>query len=329
MRVSNIFVELASHMPEENYFTNCFAFLLNERQKLASLLLYKILNIKIKGPFKIRTQEQLPSGAIDICIEAGSTKVFIENKVGSPVNINQLKKYKNSCTYLILIVKNDPPQNKISKIIDMDVRLTKWEDIWETIKNWRKTGDSISTGFLGLMEEKGMEKFEGFSTGEYGKAWKSSIELYEGAREVMKHIQKEYFSNAYKINDEEKDDYLGFSVRFKNVGWRFYYSVDFELMDRFAYFSIYVIFQKTFREFLRDEFYEETEKVARYLEDDFSIEWDRDMIYRDYIIAELLKKKKTFNNQIKQFSKATKDTLHQIEKSGLMELLKKANKEYK
>ena len=49
-RKENIFVELGRHMPEENFFTEAFSFLLGQDTKLARFLINEILMRGDKRP---------------------------------------------------------------------------------------------------------------------------------------------------------------------------------------------------------------------------------------------------------------------------------------
>jgi hypothetical protein len=63
------------------------------------------------------------------------------------------------------------------------------------------------------------------------------------------------------------DEYDRFGYYFlpRRYRWKFPYAVRFDMLEDTTYLTVSVEFQKTFREFVRSEYFDETEKVVEKL----------------------------------------------------------------
>lgn len=194
----------------ENYFTEAFAIILEDRL-LAKKLLKYFLNVSVGNYLDIKTQRSISSGdersQIDLRIEASNTIIYLENKINSSVDCGQLKKYLNALDsetqpkrVLWLITKDEfNDHSNITK--RKEFNHTRWYEIYDFIKKHvPKTKDTIRRFVLenlkDFMEAYKMDAFSGFKKNELCKLWPDFITFRERKisrfeEEIKKHLKEE------------------------------------------------------------------------------------------------------------------------------------------
>jgi len=187
-KTPNIFFGLTKYSetsyttPLENQITESIAYLLSIDKALLAYFLNKNLSyITRKRKIKIRTQSQHQLGdrklIPDIEIKSEDFIVFIENKVDSNLNANQIYDYLRIMDnhqikkqFLLIITKE---RNSLN-IKDKRVRFKRWIDIYSClatyIKKKNKRSNILVKDFLIFMESKNMKPFESIKKSEIN-AW--------------------------------------------------------------------------------------------------------------------------------------------------------------
>lgn len=224
----NIFASLSEFLPEENYFTNCFAFLLNSNKALLLFLIKELLNrkgvrsktLKHLKPHDLNVQVQrshfLGRRRIitDIQVSANNKLcVLIENKLRGQVSDVQMRNYlelhKNlirkariSEVFVFLITLTQRTREK-PDFYDKEFLHFTWLDINDLLKTYSFSQRGKSKYFLDLflefMEEKGMKSFSGFQLQKYASAWELYAKFRKNAvlilKEVIKKLPQKDFCN--------------------------------------------------------------------------------------------------------------------------------------
>ena len=363
----NIFARLSEYLPEENYFTNCFAFLLDSNKPLTLFLIKELLGRK---SVKSETLEQLKPEDLDIHTQrsyflgkhriitdirvSASNKlcVLIENKLRGQISDIQIRNYLQLREKLVKESRMNEVfvflltlRQKIRGKSDMHDRGKflhfTWSDINDLLKTYsfskKEKSKYFLESFLEFMEEKGMESFSGFQLKKYGSAWELYARFRKNAililKEVIERLPKEDFRTGFQELDE--DCYLGCWFRKKTWKKRFGYAVYFDLAPlsdkakQEVWFNVGLYFQKGFREFLRGNFYTETAGISEKLSEDFDVEWDLNRITRSITLWDLITNVKSKDTQRKIILDYVTETIGIFEKIGLTSLLEKAVTKYK
>ncbi len=188
--MSDVFTALSKYSkskivnPEENFFTEAFAYILRKNKKLCKVLFQSLLEkLQLnKNDIIIRTQVSYSNAIIDLIIKDKLNLIFCEIKLKSTINeydissekgkkeiINQIEKYQRILDdenefknkYLILIsyddlVKEGQNSNKLFKIY--------WKQIYQFIEKFSNNKqNNLIKDFLNFMWEKAMGNFNGFN----------------------------------------------------------------------------------------------------------------------------------------------------------------------
>jgi len=204
---------------KENYFTEAFAILLEDK-KFARAFIHEFLGINDGAP-EVVTQSREVSGIIDIKLISTDTVIFIESKIGSPVEPKQLKNYlkvldadyKERNRVLWLITKNDE-HHKLESERLLDGRKNRfvykrWSDIYKYLYRREKyTGDTtksfILKNLIGYMEENGMDSFTGFNSGETGSLWPDFLRYKRNLNRLETEIKDQIKSRGYEMRDTSR-----------------------------------------------------------------------------------------------------------------------------
>jgi len=189
----NLFARLSKYStgnvtPEENFFTEAFAWILSNNPDIAVGLLKEISGINFnKKNLKIKTQVYYEhsnnnvegnASYIDLQIEDENNLLFIENKISAELNkyssknekqadlqieIDQIEKYEK--------LQNQLQDNRYKKVIAIVLskksyhskkdKIVSWSQIYDFIDKYKNEKPFIQT-FLEFMEFKGMSSFKGF-----------------------------------------------------------------------------------------------------------------------------------------------------------------------
>jgi len=347
MKSENIFLSLSKNMPKENYFTNCFAFLLSDNKRLLLFLLKKILGKKgehlvdftglKKSNHTVEPQELSSKGVVDIKITFPNLlEVSVENKLTAPVTHRQLRKYLASRALVFLITEKEMAEGIPRDIVDHERFFhTTWAIVKDLLEFYscHLERDRIKklflVRFLNFMEGIGVKSFSGFAKEEYGPYWQKFAEFRESAEYILDKLWETMDKHGFRPIIREGYGTFGYLFLPKKFRWRFPYGVQFDVEGGTANITVFIQFQKMFREFVRDEFFEETERVSEKLGNNFDIVWDRNRIYRTVRLIDLVKEAKSKNLQKEKILGFMTETFKQFERSGLTSLLEKAARQYK
>jgi hypothetical protein len=151
----NIFTCLAKGNPQrENFLSETFVFvmrkLLNSHNDQSQQFVRELLKAICAVDFyedehiSLTREEKVTGGRIDIKIETPTKLIYIENKIESSVNLDQIEKYKSVLgkqktknTKIILITKYSI-EDRLRKVVD---NWLMWDDIHKLIRNLRETGE--------------------------------------------------------------------------------------------------------------------------------------------------------------------------------------------
>jgi len=287
--MTNMFFDLSRNLPEENYFTNSFAFLLRNNEDLVVFLLERLLKrgascqemirIPRKERVVIATQVQFPTerSVVDMSILIGDKLAFfVENKVWGTVFPSQVKKYlKVRENYLsqhvdsqIFIIFLTMLKNAPKWFNNMEENENLFHCSWSEINDYLRDFISKRSGtnkkyylssFLEFMESKGMKSFSGFKLKDYSSHWREYSKFREDAKLILKELKgamlKMGFISYPKEDPNEGEDFIRYYFHKKNWKWRLYYHVQFELAPDtdggkdYIWLCVSLFFQKTFREF--------------------------------------------------------------------------------
>jgi len=343
----NIFSELSRNMPRENYFTNCFAFLLGQNRRLLLFVLRKILCNRArhlisystlrKSEYSIESQAFSSQGVVDIKISfPGVVDVFVENKLAAPVSARQLRRYLDSMAVVILITERSLVEGIPTDMLENERFFhTTWNQMKDQIEfylhNLERDRNKrfFLSEFVRFMGEMGMKSFSGFAKEEYGPYWQKFAEFRESAKVVLDEVKEIMEKQGFESRSIDESDEFGYRFLSRRFRWKFRYRIQFDVVEDMAYVTVFVEFQKTFREFVRDEYYNETEEVVEKLGEDFEVEWDKDWVYRTIRVRELVKGTRSKDVQKKKILTFIMQTLRKFEDVKLIELLRKAAIEYK
>jgi len=363
---ANIFSNLSTYLPQENYFTNCFVFLLKSNKPLLLFLIKELLKRKsVKSKiitelkpedFDIQTQRTYFLGGdriiTDVRIFATDKLcILIENKLRGQISDVQMRKY-------LQLLENVVKENRASEVFVFLITMHKkfhgkldthdrrflhftWLDINDLLKTYsfsqRGKNKYFLNCFLEFMEEKGMESFSGFSLKKYGTAWEVYANFKKNAKLILNEVTENLPKKDFVIGFEEKDEDCHLGCWFRKKIWkrRFGYDVYFDL-DTLAgettqrvWFNVSIYFQKGFREFVRGNFYTETSAISKKLGEDFDVDWDLNYIERSVLLKDLVKSTTSKEVQRKKLLGYVTETIDNFEKSGLISLLEQAVKKYK
>ena len=213
----------------------------------------------------------------------------------------------------------------------------KWTDIKDLLEFYServeedKTNKFFLNQFIKFMEMEGMRSFSGFAKQEYGPFWQKYTEFRGSAERILVEVKEIMIKKGFQPRRWEGENYdsIGYYFLPKKYRWKFPYYVGFNVEENTVWVTVSIEFQKLFREFVREKYFEETEDVSAKLGDDFIVVWDRDWIYRTEKLVNLIKEAKNKNMQKEKILTFIKETIKKFEKSGLIQLLTKAAKEYK
>jgi len=349
MKSENVFLSLSKNMPKENYFTNCFAFLLSDNKRLLLYLLKKILGKKgehlvdftdlKKSNHTVEPQELSSKGVVDIKITFPNLlEVFVENKLTAPVTHRQLRKYLASRALVFLITEKEMAGDIPRDIVNHErFFYTTWAEVKDLLEFYscNLERDRIKKLFLvellNFMEGIGMKSFSGFAKEEYGPYWQKFAEFHKSAEDILGELWETMEKHGFRPIRREEYDTSTFGYLFlpKKFRWKFPYGVRFDVEGGTANITVFIQFQKMFREFVRDEYFEETEKVSEKLGNNFDVVWDRDRISRIVRLIDLVKEAKSKKLQKEKILGFITETFKQFERSGLISLLEKAARQYK
>ena len=175
---SNLFVKLQKYKPsakitpEENFFTEGLAYILNTEQKLAKLLFGRI-GFLIDSNTIIRTQQMIPpSSIIDVYIENKKGRALVEVKLAADLNAyeddlgdtyDQLVKYSRHLTgtdtVVLLAYEKDILRTKKNKY-DFNLEFISWEEVHKVFAKHRLKS-LVLNQFIEFMETKSMNYFKG------------------------------------------------------------------------------------------------------------------------------------------------------------------------
>jgi hypothetical protein len=359
----NMFSELAQHMPNEDYFTTCFSFLLRQDRKLTHFLLKEILKREYKVTQVIRNLEpsdlevnaqetfSIEGGRreIDIKISAkNDLVVLIENKLGAQATKAQIRDYLKIAknlqdrgqakeAYVMLITNRDIPRELALEAKEQNFLHLRWSDIAALLglysaRQLPYEEKYYLSSFLEFVEEKGILSFKGFFATDYGAAWQKYSEFKDNAKTLLDELKSPMKRRGFEAREKapiEGDEEIGLSFRKKNWKWTVRLWIGFDLAPRVGesqdrvWYSVYLTFRKRFREELRKNF-DQTAEAESFLEDDFEVEWDQDHIYRSEELARL---PRNMQQQKRMFFKFVDSAIDKLEKSGILSLVDKTLKE--
>jgi len=290
-----------------------------------------------KRDYKVEPQELSSRGVVDIKINfANLLEVFIENKLTAPMTPKQLRGYLRSRALVFLVTKKDIAEDIPRDIVGNERFFhTTWAQVKDLIEFYSHhlERDRIKKlfldKFLRFMKGIGVKSFSGFSKEEYGPYWQKFAEFRESAEAVLEDVEQVMRKHGFEPRRWDEYDTFGYNFLPRKFRWKFPYGVGFDVEEGTANVTVFIEFQKTFREFLRDKHFEETEEVSEKLGKDFDVVWDRDWIYRTARVVDLVKETKTKNRQKEKILAFVTETFRRLEGSGLITLLEKAAREKK
>jgi hypothetical protein len=203
--------------PRENFFTECFRYILANDQKLLKSFAYSITDgrLTLRSPLRIESQVRLKNSIVDLVISDGSKKkrILIEVKIDARENQEidedskeprgQVQKYldesKSEDRVCIISLHDETPV--IKRHLDRYLDPRNWKAIYRLIERHYETGKHgvinkyIANNFLELMEHFNMMPFKGFEDEDIRQSKTRYMDLYEKLFGFLKNI---------KSNDEIK-----------------------------------------------------------------------------------------------------------------------------
>lgn len=352
MKTENVFIGLKEHVPPENYFTECFAFLLRNNKQLLKRIINDMLKKKGKksktilhlksDDFGVKTQVSYGrKGIVDIVISCDDkARIFIENKLRAQLRKKQLRNYrklfeseKQECdeVFVFLITQRMQESDKSESLLRF-----RWLEVNDLLKNYvEERGYPFLKEFIEFMGEyEYMNSFSRFKPQEYGCSWEEYIAFTENVNPILNELKRMVGKKGLKPKDDSELEYIGFwfyTKDGKRKFKRFWYWVGFALSNGSVHFGVELDFQKKFREDLRDKsrYYNETREIQEKLsKHEFEMEWDHDYIAKDIKLINLMKGTRSRNEQKNKIINFLKETIKLIENSGLIALLQKAEREF-
>lgn len=181
---------------KENYLTEIFAYCLQIDEILIEDFLKKCL-IPVsffEKDYKVETQKSYSQGRPDIVIQSSNTLILIECKVGSPLDIDQLKKYQQ-----ILVSDKRPNKHLIflSKYHEVglpkNVKTIRWHEVYslsslhELCKELKK-----------YLKDENMNAIQRFDNADL-KTLLKITDTVKKMNEILDYSKK-YFQSKTKIN---------------------------------------------------------------------------------------------------------------------------------
>lgn len=340
---NNPLVFLSNSMPQENFLTNCFSLLLASDPTLLQRFLRLVLSKRemevssLPGTnYTVETQCVSNFGVIDIRIAFDSgSELFVENKLRAPFFASQVRRYLKSKARVALISLTEP--NIPNDLRENDrfywVTWTEVKSLLRSPNRRAKAYDSMFremflSYFLDYLSEMGIMSFEGFRNQEYGGAWERYSEFLTGADFVFDRIKKQMKGyNPHGYDDESKE--IGYYFWLKRCKRRCCYYFGFRKIQGRVYFVAGLWLQKLFRQFVRDKYYLETEEIGKQLiKRDFMLTWDKDLVEKQSMLVQLLKKTHSKDKQITSILALARDSVKTLDTTGLISLMEKAAAEY-
>ena len=239
--------------PEENYFTEAFAYILNRNKNICIELTNKITDGMMqlnKRHLKIKTQEHYGKDSIiDIVIKDNTNLLFIEIKLKADLNvykeyeqtIDQIEKYyavfervadfKNK---IVVLLAYEDAINEIKKkrkdyANSENIFLISWNSIYKILFGSTKSEDCILPMFREFMKEKGMSNFEGFKKDIFLSLGYDKEELIVKEEFVIKKYFESFSKGLYEyLNKNDNDKWKYFTYSFDRTNNRIYNHFYFE-----------------------------------------------------------------------------------------------------
>jgi len=247
--MSNVFLALSKYRPtdkvypEENYFTEALAFLLNQDKVGCGKFIRQLSQNKIKlhiSSLTVKSQVHydFPANSfIDLEIKDDNNLIFIEIKIKSDLNqyetkrtvksselrstIDQIEKYEQVIELAehenkyIFLFAHDDTINLHKKERETNILLFPWHKVYDNLGHSLSRSD-FKTMFQNFMKEKGMAQFNGFTRDTFISASCKADDV------VIKDlfVLKKYFLDFTKIIETRINE-------IDDVAWNYYiYPVD-------------------------------------------------------------------------------------------------------
>lgn len=277
----NIFQELGDHMPQEDFLTAAFSFVLRQDPHLTKFLLENLfVNLNVfrgldasVAELSVRTQERYAvlrkrraSRIVDLRISIGKKLlVLVESKIGAEVDQRQMDDYiqiarshRRAATdvYVLLLTEYALPSDIVATLPnDKNLLRRRWLEISEIIEMYAKTKRTVRSpyllSFIQFMDDQGMSGFTGFLPRKQSSEWEGFYELRRSAQLVLDDIKDEMKLKGFQVYKEDRDieerlriedAYLGRTFYRKKWNLNFYYFVGFDLPRTSRRLSITVTF---------------------------------------------------------------------------------------
>lgn len=227
--------------PEENFFTEAFAWVLKNNPKLCTKLMKEVFkvstfsgkNLEVKTQvryFDEKSDKENKISYIDLQIQDDHNLIFLENKISANLNqysnngkknedtysketINQYEKYKSIQDKL----ETESELNKDVFVVGLkdpkdEVPYVAWSHIYAFLEQWsanENNGNETINSFLDFMEVKSMSTFKGLSEEFFSGLLNSESSVYDD-----RTIKKTFADYVSSIDEElNKDKSEGWSTK--------------------------------------------------------------------------------------------------------------------
>jgi hypothetical protein len=207
----------------------------------------------------------------------------------------------------------------------------EWSEVNGLLKDYKeKRRYPFLNEFLEFMGGyEGMNSFSGFEPYEYGPDWEGYAKFRKNAQPIILEMLDKMEERGYIWTSSYNEKYMGTDFRVKGYGWKFYYWIGFIVSDKSVHLGFELNFQKKFREYLRSKHDDETRKTFKKLiKDGFRIEDNQDYAFKSIKLVDLAKRAKSRSMQKKEIFNFIEVALKQVQNSGILNLLQKAEKEF-
>jgi hypothetical protein len=361
-----LFDSLGCQIDSENWFTNCLAFFLRLDHSVAVEIVSCLTGrdrevIEKLGPLAVTQYRRFPENnrISDVVLEDNNKKFFllIEDKVGDPVDIPQLRAYEEyqirprlragKDAFLALLTEQDE-HKKVEQFAGRNYfKHTRWLDIYRTLADFEPRNPNTKSYigmFLQYLDAKRMSPPAGF-TRDYGKAWLRYVDFSTNAYSILGAIKPLtetvppfYVSEGPSESVSEGVPYIGYYLYFKALDEK--QKSKFQVWLGFAQeegapivADIELYFeppQKYYQDVVIQKYGERLERWASKLK---GFGWSIDLddagpAWREQALTEIIGKSTRFEDQRKKILNYFLRGLQEIRKAGTLELIKRTLRSY-
>jgi hypothetical protein len=157
-------------VPLEDFTTEALCGVLSSNQEILNTFVNKVLKVSGNG-YSVITQKSYPGSRIDMVFENAESIIFLENKVGSEENHEQLSKYakllcdqdkKHYLRFCTKFLEVKEP-NSYFPLEKAQFYQFRWTDVYYFFSNDCYVFDSLIKYFLNFLEQNEMSKASEFT----------------------------------------------------------------------------------------------------------------------------------------------------------------------